>query len=71
MAVQTVYIAILSRSDYYNYAVLDLVDRTLSTLHGKLIKKKWEEAYYYLEALTVFQEFDSSWPSASDVRTSV
>lgn len=47
--------------DYYAYACLDLIDKTLTTVHSKIAKKHYDEAYGILEGLTVFNELDSSW----------
>ncbi|KDQ64402.1 hypothetical protein JAAARDRAFT_683621 [Jaapia argillacea MUCL 33604] len=52
----------MSNIDFFNYALLDLVDKTLSTIHTKIIKKENDEAMYLLEALTVFMNLESSWP---------
>jgi hypothetical protein len=49
--------------DYFNYALLNLVDKTLGTIHAKVVKKSYEEALALLEALTVFNDLESSWPS--------
>ncbi|KAJ3878041.1 hypothetical protein F5051DRAFT_489424 [Lentinula edodes] len=41
------------------FAILDLVDKTLltlSTLHSKIAKKQWDDAYVLLEALIIFQD---------------
>jgi hypothetical protein len=43
--------------------VLDLVDKQLSAAHSKITKKDYDEAYYILEALTVFNDMDSAWLS--------
>lgn len=50
-------------TDLYCYQLLDLIDKTLSTLHTKITKKQWDEAWSHLEALTVFMDLESSWPS--------
>jgi hypothetical protein len=49
--------------DFFNFAILDLVDKSLSTIHAKIVKKEWNEALVQLEALSVFQDIESSWPS--------
>lgn len=46
---------ILCTTDFHGYAILDLVDGTLSKIHTKLIKKHYEEAFHLLEGLTAFQ----------------
>ena len=33
----------------------------MSTIHTKIMKKDWAEAYYVLEALVAFAEFESVW----------
>ncbi|RDB19905.1 hypothetical protein Hypma_012756 [Hypsizygus marmoreus] len=53
-------------NDFYPYAVLDLVDKTLTATHTKLAKKAYDEAYCLLEALTVFNDFESCWPMCDD-----
>jgi hypothetical protein len=47
--------------DFTNYAMLDLIDKSLSTLHTKIIKKDLDEAYSVLEALVLFVSMDSGW----------
>jgi hypothetical protein len=49
--------------DFFCYALLDLVDKTLSTIHTKVVKRKYDEAMPLLEALTAFNDLESSWPS--------
>ncbi|KAF5387663.1 hypothetical protein D9615_000592 [Tricholomella constricta] len=53
-------------ANFYPYAVLDLVDKTLSTAHTKITKKAYQDAYYLLEGLTLFNDFDLSWPMCDD-----
>lgn len=51
-------------SDFFNYAQLDMVDKQLSAIHSKIVKKEWTEAYHLLETLSVFMELASlDWPS--------
>ena len=42
-------------------AILDLVDETLSSAHTFVLKKKWEDAWHTLNALTHFMELVSDW----------
>ena len=51
------------RVDFFSYAQLDLVDRALSAIHTNVVKRKYDEAMPLLEALTVFSDLESSWPS--------
>ncbi|KAJ3531510.1 hypothetical protein NM688_g7564 [Phlebia brevispora] len=54
-------------NDYFNYGTLDIVDKELSTIHTKIIKKKWDEAYALLEGLTAFFDLSGcSWPMIDD-----
>ncbi|KAG5654633.1 hypothetical protein H0H81_011608 [Sphagnurus paluster] len=52
--------------DYYPYAVLDLVDTTLTMIYNKITQKAYQDAYYLLEGLTLFNDFDLSWPMCDD-----
>lgn len=49
-------------NDFFNYAILDLIDGALGKLHARIVKKDWEEAYIMVLALTCFMENESSWP---------
>ena len=40
--------------DFFGYAVLELVDDTLSAVHSFVVKKKWLDAWQALFALTLF-----------------
>src|SRR6266545_3256363 len=51
----------LDVSDFYSYGVLELVDKTLSSLHTKIVKKAWKDAYSILEALIMFASFEGIW----------
>lgn len=51
--------------DYFGYAVLDLVDSTLSTIHTHVIKKRWLDAWHALDALAKYNEMFGDWISAS------
>lgn len=51
----------IDASDYFSYGVLDLIDKTLSTLHAKIIKKDYDTAYSILEALTLFMSDCGAW----------
>ncbi|KIK67821.1 hypothetical protein GYMLUDRAFT_54564 [Collybiopsis luxurians FD-317 M1] len=53
-------------NDFYGYAVLDLVDRTLSKLHGKVVKKEWKEAVHIAEALTQYISLEDSFTDVDD-----
>ncbi|KAL4249125.1 hypothetical protein ABKN59_005765 [Abortiporus biennis] len=54
-------------NDFFNYAQLDLVDHELSSIHAKIQRKEWSEAFYQLEALTVWTDLAAlSWPMADD-----
>ncbi|KAF8969504.1 hypothetical protein BDZ97DRAFT_1653923, partial [Flammula alnicola] len=53
-------------NDFFSYGVLDLVDKTLTTLHTKIKKKDWEDAYYLLEGLVIFVDFESVWTQCDD-----
>lgn len=44
-------------SDFYGYAVLDLVDRALSSIHTFVTKKKWMMAWHNITALSIFLDF--------------
>ena len=50
-------------SDYFNYGQLDLMDKELSTIHARLWKKNFDEAYTLLEALSNLLVSYCSWPS--------
>jgi len=41
--------------DFFNYGLLDLVDKTLSNIHTKIVKKNYDEAFDLFEALTFTQ----------------
>lgn len=53
-------------NDFYSYAVLDLVDKTLATAHTKITQKAYQDTYHLLEALTLFNDYDTSWPMSDD-----
>ncbi|KAK0482064.1 hypothetical protein EDD18DRAFT_1201854 [Armillaria luteobubalina] len=53
-------------NDYYSYAVLDLVDNTISILNNKVKKKAWNDAMDLLEAITLFFDMEDSWPMCDD-----
>ncbi|KDQ18622.1 hypothetical protein BOTBODRAFT_29001 [Botryobasidium botryosum FD-172 SS1] len=53
-------------NDFYNYAILDIIDHALSTIHARIKKREWDEAYFQLEALTIFQKIESQWPMIDD-----
>ena len=49
------YLTPVCKTDFYGYAILDLIDGTLSKIHTKVIKKQYEGAFHLLEGLTAFQ----------------
>lgn len=51
--------------DYYPYAIHNLIESTFAVIKSKVDKKNWVEAFYAIEALTVFFEFESVWASKS------
>lgn len=54
-------------NDFYGYAMLDLIDDTLSKLHAKVVGKKWNEAMAVFEALTPFLDMTTaSWMGVRD-----
>ncbi|KAJ2931715.1 hypothetical protein H1R20_g5504, partial [Candolleomyces eurysporus] len=52
--------------DFFPYATLDLVEKTLKNLHSKLTKKNWNDAYPILEGLTVFIGLFGDWTQCDD-----
>ncbi|TRM67005.1 hypothetical protein BD626DRAFT_566052 [Schizophyllum amplum] len=53
-------------NDFFAYAVLDLIDKRLSTLHTQIGKKDWRVCVSQLEALTVFMLRTNAWGMADD-----
>ncbi|KAH9917714.1 uncharacterized protein B0H18DRAFT_1033497 [Fomitopsis serialis] len=53
-------------NDFYAYAVIDIIDRRLGTLHTRITKKDWPNAMAHLEALTQFMEMENIWGMADD-----
>ncbi|KAH8114402.1 hypothetical protein DFH11DRAFT_1841190 [Phellopilus nigrolimitatus] len=53
-------------NDFYGYAILDLVDETLSSIHTFVVKKKWLEAWHALTALTEFMQMCPEWLNVDD-----
>ncbi|KAF9464237.1 hypothetical protein BDZ94DRAFT_1256618 [Collybia nuda] len=53
-------------NDYFSYGTLDLIDSTLSTVHGKVIKKDWSTAFNLLEAVTLFISASDQWTNCDD-----
>jgi hypothetical protein len=49
--------------DFHTCALLDLVDKTLSKIHAKIVKTNWDDAMHLLEALTLFNELEGFWTS--------
>ncbi|KAG6910938.1 hypothetical protein DXG01_005992 [Tephrocybe rancida] len=52
--------------DFFSYAVLDLVDKNLASTHAKITKKAYEDAFYLLEGLVHFNDYDAPWPMCDD-----
>ncbi|RXW21964.1 hypothetical protein EST38_g3917 [Candolleomyces aberdarensis] len=52
--------------DFFPYATLDLVEKTLKNLHSKVTKKNWNDAYPILEGLTVFIGLFGDWTQCDD-----
>ncbi|KAJ7752760.1 hypothetical protein DFH07DRAFT_518115 [Mycena maculata] len=48
------------------YGKLSLIDSSLATLHSKILKKEWNEAFTILSALTLFNEVEDDWPMLDD-----
>ncbi|KAJ3532476.1 hypothetical protein NMY22_g7726 [Coprinellus aureogranulatus] len=53
-------------NDFYGYGVMDLIDETLTTLHTKITKKSYDDAYPLLEAITVFMDYEDIWTQIDD-----
>ncbi|KAJ7590622.1 hypothetical protein C8J56DRAFT_538313 [Mycena floridula] len=53
-------------NDYFSYGVLDLIDKTLSVLHNKHLKKQWDQAMPIIEGLTLFMSSEWAWTSCDD-----
>ncbi|KAF9450139.1 hypothetical protein P691DRAFT_495711 [Macrolepiota fuliginosa MF-IS2] len=53
-------------NDYFPYAIHNLIESTFGTVKSKVNKKDWVEAFYAIEALTVFFEFESTWTTCDD-----
>ncbi|KLO16786.1 hypothetical protein SCHPADRAFT_901278 [Schizopora paradoxa] len=53
-------------NDFFGYALLDLVDKTLSTIHTTVQKKKWVESWQGLVALSEFFERCGEWTQVDD-----
>lgn len=51
--------------DFYAHGVLDLVDKTLSTLYTKIARGDCDGAYSILEGLAVFNEIGGEWTGQS------
>ena len=51
--------------DFFGYAILDLVDESLSSIHTLVTKKRWVESWHALTALTLFVDTYSDWISTS------
>ncbi|KXN89521.1 hypothetical protein AN958_05683 [Leucoagaricus sp. SymC.cos] len=53
-------------NDYYPYAIHNLIESSFAVIKSKVSKKEWKEAFYAIEALTVFFEFESVWTTCDD-----
>ncbi|KAK7470407.1 hypothetical protein VKT23_001833 [Stygiomarasmius scandens] len=53
-------------NDFYSYATLDLFHKTLSSLHGKVCKRKYDEAWPIAEALTHFVNLENAFVMCYD-----
>ncbi|KAG6880169.1 hypothetical protein C0992_004621 [Termitomyces sp. T32_za158] len=53
-------------NDFYAYACLDLVDKTMISANSKITSKKYEDAYHLLEALALFNLDEMAWPMCDD-----
>ncbi|XP_006456669.1 hypothetical protein AGABI2DRAFT_195685 [Agaricus bisporus var. bisporus H97] len=53
-------------NDFHAYAIHDLIDKTFASIKKTVNKKEWVEAFYAIEALTVFFEFESTWTTCDD-----
>ncbi|KAL5519916.1 hypothetical protein ACEPAG_1576 [Sanghuangporus baumii] len=53
-------------NDYYGYAILDLVDKTLSSINSHVSKKQWIDAWRALDALSKFSDMCYSWLNVDD-----
>ncbi|KAJ7044610.1 hypothetical protein C8F04DRAFT_1026939 [Mycena alexandri] len=49
-----------------NRGKLALIEKSLATLHSKIVKKDWNGAFVVLEALSLFNELDGDWPMCDD-----
>ncbi|KAL5519913.1 hypothetical protein ACEPAG_1573 [Sanghuangporus baumii] len=53
-------------NDYLSYAILDLVDNILSTIHTHVVKKRWLDAWHVLDALAKFNVEFGDWINIDD-----
>ncbi|KAL5501708.1 hypothetical protein ACEPAH_8968 [Sanghuangporus vaninii] len=53
-------------NDYYGYAILDLVDKSLSSINTHVTKKQWLDAWRALDALSKFSDMCYSWLNVDD-----
>ncbi|KAL1743658.1 hypothetical protein HDZ31DRAFT_64850 [Schizophyllum fasciatum] len=53
-------------NDFFAHGCLDLIDKRLSTLHTRIVKKDWPLCMSYLEALTIFMLRSDAWGMADD-----
>ncbi|KAF9534768.1 hypothetical protein CPB83DRAFT_866135 [Crepidotus variabilis] len=58
-------------NDFYAYAILDLIDTTLTSLHTKVVTKKWKDAFSILEALVMFASYEDIWTQCDDGQRAV
>ncbi|KAI5119393.1 hypothetical protein M0805_005936 [Coniferiporia weirii] len=53
-------------NDFRGYAILDLIDGSLSSIHSLVTRKKWLDAWHALDALTEFMDSCSDWATVDD-----
>lgn len=57
-------------TDFYAYGMIDIIDKRLSTIPTRIIKKDWPGAMAHLEALTHSAGMESIWGWGSECRSS-
>ncbi|KAI0650822.1 hypothetical protein C8Q79DRAFT_945241 [Trametes meyenii] len=53
-------------NDFFGYAILDLVDSTLSSIHTLVVKKKYRDAWRALDCLGKFSNDFQDWKQVDD-----
>ncbi|KAI0677630.1 hypothetical protein C8Q78DRAFT_1003597 [Trametes maxima] len=53
-------------NDFFGYAILDLVDSTLSSIHTLVVKKKYRDAWRALDCLGRFSDDLQDWKQVDD-----